>query len=355
MSKQLKTAMAIIVTAIILISITTPAIASDLSPWAQEQVTAAINLNLVPQSLQSNYTQAITRVEFCALAVVLYETFKGEIAGRSRFSDTGDINVEKAASVGIISGVGNNQFSPDTSLTREQAAVILSNLSERLRDQLPWALPSFADNVNISTWAVYGVGLVQATGIMTGTGGNNFSPGEEYTREQSIMTIMRVYNIVTGTVGFPELPDTPPFVDNSLPISDSLRRGMTNEEFNEAYDIAYGLLSQYSSFNREVQITAIFNELTNIRHVVPWEYSMTERHYNNVYGFFVLNRTSCAGDVRAAGLCLTILGIPYEHLNENQAGHQWARVQLGDRYVVIDINAGWMGYETVPYQHPLMR
>ena len=81
---------------------------------------------------------------------------------------------------------------------------------------------------------------------------------------------------------------------------------------------------------------------------------MSEKHYNNVYGFFVLNRTSCAGDVRAAGLCLTILGIPYEHVNENQYGHQWARVELGGEYVVVDVNAPFIGYELEPYKHPLM-
>ena len=352
MKKLQKTVVAIAL-AITIITISVPAIAAEPSPWAIEQVTAAINLNLVPQSLQSSYTQAITRVEFCVLAVILYETFNGEITGRLTFSDTNDVNVEKAASIGIIQGVGNNQFSPHTSLTREQAAVILSNLMERMVEQLPWMLPSFADNASISSWAVFGVGLVQATGIMTGTGENNFSPGGSYTREQSIITIMRAYDVITGTASYPQIPAPPP-VDNSLPISDSLRRGMTSEEFDQAYDIAYGLVSQYASFNEEIRIAAVFNELSYMRHYSPWVYSMTERHYNNVYGFFVLNRTSCAGDVRAAALCLTILGVPYEHVNENQNAHQWVRVQLGERYLIIDINAGWSGYESVPYQHPLM-
>ncbi|MCL2420995.1 MAG: hypothetical protein FWD03_03985, partial [Defluviitaleaceae bacterium] len=49
------------------------------SPWAEVQVNAAIANHLVPAHLQSNYTQAITRAEFCALAVALYESMIGEI------------------------------------------------------------------------------------------------------------------------------------------------------------------------------------------------------------------------------------------------------------------------------------
>ena len=36
-------------------------------------------------------------------------------------------------------------------------------------------------------------GKVQAAGIMSGVGDNTFSPQEPYTREQSIVTLMRLY------------------------------------------------------------------------------------------------------------------------------------------------------------------
>ena len=81
---------------------------------------------------------------------------------------------------------------------------------------------------------------------------------------------------------------------------------------------------------------------------------MEAKHYSDVYGFFVLSRTSCAGDVRAAALCLELLGIPWEHVNENQYSHQWVRAELNGTYVVIDVNAPYVGYELVPYKHPLI-
>ena len=45
-------------------------------------------------------------------------------------------------------------------------------------------------------WAVDAVGQMQATGVMNGVGENTFAPDEDYTREQSIVTIMRLYDIV---------------------------------------------------------------------------------------------------------------------------------------------------------------
>jgi len=169
------------------------------SSWAVEQVNAAIAAGLVPQSLQSQYTQAATRAEFTALAVALYETVTGrEIAGRMHFNDTNDINVQKMGYLGIVAGVGDGNFAPNSTLTREQAAVMLARLADVIGHTLPSSAPTFADNAQISSWAVDGVGQMQASGIMGGVGNNQFSPSGSYTREQSIVTMMRLFNLLGG-------------------------------------------------------------------------------------------------------------------------------------------------------------
>ena len=166
------------------------------SSWAADQVNAAITVNLVPQSLQSKYTQATTRAEFCSLAVALYENVKGEISGRSSFTDTTDVNVLKAASIGVVSGVGDNRFDPNAQLTREQAAVMLARLADAVGKPFPKQAATFADNSAISSWAAEQVGQAQAAGIMSGVGDNKFAPKDPYTREQSIITIMRLFDVV---------------------------------------------------------------------------------------------------------------------------------------------------------------
>ena len=153
--------------------------------------------NLVPQNLQSAYTQATTRAEFAALAVALYEQVKGtEITERKTFSDTTDVNVEKAAAIGVVSGIGDNKFDPNAELTREQAAVMLARLADVTGRPLAQQAATFADNGSISSWAIEEVGQIQAAGIMSGVGDNTFAPQSAYTREQSIVTILRLYEVV---------------------------------------------------------------------------------------------------------------------------------------------------------------
>ena len=171
--------------------------ADEPSSWAAEQVNAAIAAGIVPQSLQSKYTHTATRAEFCALAVELYETVKGsEIAERVSFTDTDDVNVEKMAALGVVSGVGNDKFNPDGALTREQAATMLARLANALGKHLAEQAPTFADNGSISSWAYDAVGQVQGAGIMDGTGNNMFAPQNSYTREQSILTAMRLFQLM---------------------------------------------------------------------------------------------------------------------------------------------------------------
>lgn len=175
----------------------TPVAPESPSSWAAEQVNAAIAAGLVPEALQSQYTVAATRAEFCALAVALYETAAGsEITESATFSDTTDVNVQKMAGLGVVNGIGEDKFGSENKLTREQAATMLSRLADAMGKPLTAQAPTFADNTSISSWALDAVGQMQATGVMGGVGENTFSPAADYTREQSMMTIMRLFDIV---------------------------------------------------------------------------------------------------------------------------------------------------------------
>lgn len=166
------------------------------SGWAAEQVNAAISAGIVPDTLQSGYQQPITRAEFCALAVELYETVKGtEITQRTTFTDTDDVNVQKMGALGVVTGVGGGRFEPNGTLTREQAATMLARLAAAMGSPMTAQTPAFADNASISTWAFDAVGQVLGGGVMSGGSNNMFLPKENYTREQSILTMMRMYNL----------------------------------------------------------------------------------------------------------------------------------------------------------------
>ena len=168
------------------------------SSWAAGQLSQAAVAGIVPASFESRYTQAATRAEFCALAVRLYEKATGEtITQRATFSDTTDFNVQKMAGLGVVNGVGGGKFDPGGTLTREQAATILARLAEAMGHPLPQAAPAFSDSAAIASWAAAGVGQVQAAGIMEGNG-SAFIPQSAYTREQCILTVLRLYQLTQG-------------------------------------------------------------------------------------------------------------------------------------------------------------
>jgi len=174
----------------------TPLDLTTASSWAEEGITRAVEYNLVPTTLQGDFGQATTRAEFAALAVALYENVNDEITGRTTFADTDDVNVQKMAYLGVVTGVGNNNFNPDGTITREQAAVLLARLAEAIGQPFPTATPTFADNADIASWAVDGVGAAQAAEVVGGVGDNSFNPQGTFTREQSIITMVRMFDLM---------------------------------------------------------------------------------------------------------------------------------------------------------------
>lgn len=163
------------------------------SSWAAAAVEEGIDRGIIPKTLQKKYAEPITRAEFCALATAFFEDVSGtEITARATFTDTSDESVEKMGGLGVVQGVGGGRFAPNDLLTREEAAVILTNLSSAMGKELTEAAPSFTDNSTISSWARTQVGQVQVAGIMNGVENGRFAPQDPYTREQSVVTIMRM-------------------------------------------------------------------------------------------------------------------------------------------------------------------
>ncbi|MBD2846674.1 S-layer homology domain-containing protein [Paenibacillus sp. IB182496] len=164
------------------------------SPWARAEVERAAALELLPSGLDGEYTRAITRAEFSRLAVTLYERVQGAIVPAAPFSDTSDPDVRKMAALGIVNGTGDGRFQPDGRLTREQAAKILDLLLEALDEPASSAALDYADRGQIADWAAAHVASVSAKAIMGGVSANRFDPKGTYTREQSIATMVRIWD-----------------------------------------------------------------------------------------------------------------------------------------------------------------
>lgn len=140
---------------------------------------------------------------------------------------------------------------------------------------------------------------------------------------------------------------------NQLANLSSLKKKQTDAEFTQAYNAAWQTVAPLVDLPREDQLMGIAISLRD-RFDSGMMYSMSTPHYNDPYGYFVLGTASCAGCARATGLCLNILGIPYEHVNENQYSHQWCRVNVNGTYWICDAYGLYCGPEPAPYMHPYL-
>lgn len=148
------------------------------------------------------------------------------------------------------------------------------------------------------------------------------------------------------------MEQTFPVPINKLANYKSLKKKMTNAEFQQAYDVALKIVTPIAGWSKEEQIKGITYYLRNLFNQGEVMYTTSEPHYNDPYGYFVKGVASCAGCTRATGLCLNILGIPYEHINENKWEHQWCRIKVGNTYWISDAFVFYYGPEPAPYKHP---
>ena len=183
--------------------------------WAVERVESAIRLELMPECLEGQDLRAeMTRAEFAALTVKLYEAMSGKLAEvpkQNPFRDTQDPEVLKAYGLGFVTGLTEDTFGGEEPVTREQAAVMLtvvyqyrnednrkafllwvalygrdndlnddSNLTEQQASNMLAGIYHKLDTVisdgEISDWAKNSVYFMEKNGIITGVGGDRFDP-----------------------------------------------------------------------------------------------------------------------------------------------------------------------------------
>lgn len=132
----------------------------------------------------------------------------------------------------------------------------------------------------------------------------------------------------------------------------SLRRKQSEAEFRQAYAVALQIVTPLAGLPREQQLAGIAQALRARFEQTGGAYSTQARQYNTPYGYLVRGVASCAGCTRATGLCLNILGIPYEHVNENKWKHQWCRVNVNGVWWISDAFALYAGPEPAPRKHP---
>lgn len=193
------------------------------SGWAKDEVTAADSLGLIPDTLYGkDLSQPITRAEFCAVALQLYENLaKTEVPyAPSHFTDIAgnpDANsIARAAALNITVGTSPTTFSPQENISREQLVTMLTRTVKKyLYPNWTFAtdasyplditgVKAYADDKAISDYARESVYYLTKLGVVGGVGNNTFAPKAitsaqvatgyaTATREQALLIAVRLY------------------------------------------------------------------------------------------------------------------------------------------------------------------
>lgn len=180
------------------------------SSWAFQKISICAKVGIIPEDFNSQpFTQSITRRDFCELLINTCRIFKIELPeppASHPFTDTTDIAVEYSYMLGLTRGTAAGIFSPETPLTREMAAVMLSRMLKLFQsasgseDEQPMSsekadqiLREYSVDYNlVSEWAKAHMAEVYSLGILSGTGGGRLEPKGELTREQAAVLSLNV-------------------------------------------------------------------------------------------------------------------------------------------------------------------
>jgi len=175
------------------------------SEWAEAEIKEAAMAGMMTKSpFYMTLTEPISRRDFVMFVVDMLTAIRPEIweemeaVQPSPFSDVHDLDqaILWAYENGLINGTGSGKFSPNDLITREQAAVLLMRIYRYLGGEesgAPLSAESFADESLIASWAKEAVHEAKAYSIMNGVSGNRFDPRGTYSKEQTIITLYRLY------------------------------------------------------------------------------------------------------------------------------------------------------------------
>lgn len=181
------------------------------SSWAVSELDMAAQSGLIPDSLKgADMTKPITRAEFAALGVKLYEQATGTSASAASpnpFTDTNNAEILKAFNLGITTGTSATTFSPNVLINREQCAAMLFRTIKAIQPEGNYSIagiPDFPDQTNISSYAVEATKYMSRLGIVKGDSKGYFMPKATTdaqtaagygmaTREAAILMSVRTY------------------------------------------------------------------------------------------------------------------------------------------------------------------
>ena len=187
------------------------------SSWATSEIAKAWDIGrignnpkLLPSDFREDYQAPTTRLEFCVLIMEMMKKFGFispyyNVLEIKSFEDVQEYKntIGAAAALGIITGTSDTTFTPDRLITRQEAAVLLTQAMDALHLTYPETSVPWTDQGDMFDWAVEKTSVVYHLGFMGGTNTSKlvFSPKMYYSHEQTVITVLRLYEYALANGG----------------------------------------------------------------------------------------------------------------------------------------------------------
>ena len=166
--------------------------------WAYESIKRLKEENIVSGDDEGmfNPEDNITREEYIKLLVEVFSVFDGNAV--CEFEDVPQDHwamqyIASAVTAGISNGIDDNMFGTGRNITRQDMAVMTYNA---LKPKNTEAEYEFADNDDISDYAIQSVFELAALNVINGFDDNSFRPRQTATRAQAAKIICSVLDLV---------------------------------------------------------------------------------------------------------------------------------------------------------------
>ncbi|MEA5085241.1 MAG: S-layer homology domain-containing protein [Lachnospiraceae bacterium] len=172
---------------------------SDISDhWAKDYIKKAVETGLFSGISDTEFApdQKMTRGMFVTV-IGRIEGVNPKAYRGNKFSDVKNDDyfssyVLWAAEKGIVSGMQDGKFAPDTNVTREQMAFMLAKYAEikgiELKDSNK---ANFSDGEKISDWSQSSINALAKAGIISGRANGSFAPQETASRADVAVMLVR--------------------------------------------------------------------------------------------------------------------------------------------------------------------
>lgn len=161
--------------------------------WAESYIEYGIEAGYISGYADGTFLpdKTVTRAEFSKM---INNAVKLTSAGDAK-GDFNDVvskdwffeEVKKAENAGYINGYEDGSFRPNNTVTRQEAAVILSRIVLPVEERAN--VDSFGDGASIDNWAKDSVSMIAAKGYIKGDDKGNFNPKGALTRSQAAKLI----------------------------------------------------------------------------------------------------------------------------------------------------------------------